>query len=220
MDESIKRVQQSRKTVRANYDRQSTFYDRFVDPLEAPARTTGIEMLDVEPGETVLDIGCGTGEAMIEFSHRVEPEGRVIGVDLSREMCHRTRKKLDRDDITNAGVVEGDATTLPFPTGEIDAGFLSFVLDLIDTPEIPTVLGECARVLGDDGRVCIVGLSRREMAVQTRIYEQLHEWFPTILDCRPLPIQDTVEANGFDPIRVGRGSLWGVPIEVVLATPE
>jgi DNA modification methylase len=102
---------------------------------------------------------------------------------------------------------------------EKKASFMSFTLELFDTPEIPQVLGECIRVLRSGGRICIVSLSKAGGASwMQNFYEWGHEKFPNLLNCRPIYVEKALRDAGFQILNATRTSLWGLPIENVLAS--
>jgi demethylmenaquinone methyltransferase/2-methoxy-6-polyprenyl-1,4-benzoquinol methylase len=157
----VLRVFQSKAETRAFYNKISNVYDLLAEHSEAPMRRLGIERLAVLPGETVLEIGFGTGHCLVDLARATGPTGQVLGVDLSDEMA-----RIARENVTAAGVsgqvcvVCGDGERLPWRDGVIDAIFMSFTLELFDTPAIPTVLAEGRRVLRPGGRLVVVGLSK------------------------------------------------------------
>ncbi|RJP53371.1 MAG: methyltransferase domain-containing protein, partial [Anaerolineaceae bacterium] len=113
---------------------------------------------------------------------------------------------------------QGDAANLPFASGSFDAVFLSFVLELFDTPEIPLVLAECQRVLKPDGRICVVAMSRdKDENIPLRIYEWFHQHVPNYVDCRPIYVVKTLQESGFEISRTEHGQMWGLPVEICLA---
>ena len=148
----ILRVFQSKAETKAYYDKISHVYDRLAEHSEGPVRRAGLEKLDARPGEKVLEIGFGTGHCLVSLAQSVGPTGKVYGLDLSERMCD-----LARDNLHKAGLADrveltcGDAVRLPYPPDSLDAIFMSFTLELFDTPEIPKVLAECQRVLGAGG---------------------------------------------------------------------
>ena len=213
----ITRVSRSKTDARQWYDFLSRWYDLAVDPFEGAARTVGIDLLDVSAGETVLDVGCGTGSALVDFARGADPDGTVVGIDISRGMCRTAKSSLEAVEQVDRGVVEGDGSSLPFRDDTFDAVFASFVLDLFDTPEIPTVLKEWARVMVPGGRLCVVSLTRRTNGPIVWLYERVHERLPRYVDCRPIYVGDTLRDVGFTLVRSRTTSAWGIPVDAVLA---
>ncbi|MFC7173040.1 class I SAM-dependent methyltransferase [Haloplanus litoreus] len=72
--------------------------------------------LDLAPGDTVVDVGCGTGANLPALRERVGPSGTVVGVDFAPGAVARARAHVAREGWTNVHVCRGDATRLPSPT--------------------------------------------------------------------------------------------------------
>jgi demethylmenaquinone methyltransferase/2-methoxy-6-polyprenyl-1,4-benzoquinol methylase len=114
----------------------------------------------------------------------------------------------------------GDAVNLPYPSGALDAVFMSFTLELFDTPEIPRVLAECRRVLRPGGRIAAVGMSKEtEGGIVLETFQWVHQHFPNFLDCRPIFVRRALEAAGFHIESTEIRTIW-VPVEIVLGVKE
>jgi ubiquinone/menaquinone biosynthesis C-methylase UbiE len=142
----------------------------------------------------------------------------VLGIDLSDGMEAKARERL-RD----AGLEDrvelrcGDAAHLPWEDGAIDDIFMSFTLELFDTPEIPQFLSECRRVLRENGRIGIVAITREGPAgFAVEAYEWTHKHFPNLLDCRPIFVRRALEEAGFLIEHASIEKMW-VPVEIVVA---
>jgi demethylmenaquinone methyltransferase/2-methoxy-6-polyprenyl-1,4-benzoquinol methylase len=99
----------------------------------------------------------------------------------------------------------------------MDAVFMSFTLELFDTPEIPRVLAECKRVLRAGGRIGVVAITkegREGFAVEA--YEWTHQHLPNLLDCRPIFVRRALENAGFSIREATITKMW-VPVDVVIA---
>jgi ubiquinone/menaquinone biosynthesis C-methylase UbiE len=218
--ESIARVTRSRAQARATYSRISKWYDLLEGVWETQARNSGLQKLDVTAGESVLEIGVGTGHAAMALAQSVGQTGHVYGLDLAGGMLHVTRSRIEKKQRLAGKIVlmQGDAVGVPFAANSIDAIFMSFVLELFDTPEIPQVLAQCRRVLSPRGRLSIVSLSKTgKTALLRNLYEWGHRQFPQVLDCRPIFVQQALEDSGFKIVEANLISLWGLPVEIVLA---
>ena len=158
-EKEILRVFQSKAETKAFYDKISHVYDLLSEHSEGPVRRSGLENLDARRGEKVLEIGFGTGHPLVSLAQSVGPTGRVYGLDLSERMLDVTRDNLQKAGLAErVELVCGDAIQLPYPSDSLDAIFMSFTLELFDTPEIPKVLAECQRILRPGGRIVVVGV--------------------------------------------------------------
>ena len=214
----LRPVTRSRTAARLAYDRASR-WSRVEEPFERRPLAAGIGLLRARPGEHVLELGCGAGGALVRLARAVGPAGRAVGLDLSPGMLRLAAARLRHAGLADrAELVIADATSVPFTDGSFDAAFMSFTLELFDTPEIPLVLAECTRVLRPGGRIGVVSLSRADpVRWPTRLYERLHDRFPATLDCRPIHGRLALEAAGFEQAQSTVVPLWGLRAEAVVA---
>lgn len=214
----VLRVLQTKDETKAFYNKISKVYDLLADHSEEPVRRAGLEMLNARPGEKVLEIGFGTGHCLVVMARAVGPTGKVYGIDLSEEMLKLAQENLEKEGLADrVELICGDAAELPYPSETMDAIFMSFTLELFDTPEIPSVLAECKRALRPGGRIVVVGMSKEgEGGIVLQVFEWTHKHFPNFLDCRPIFVRQALEDAGFRIERVDRRTMW-VPVEIALA---
>lgn len=220
--QEIEPVTRSKEQAEASYDRMSRWYDLLAGAFEWRHTSTALEMLGAGPGEEVLEIGFGTGKALVRLAMAVGIRGRVFGIDISGGMLKRAGKRLSRAGLgSGVELVRGDAASLPFGDESVDAVFISFALDLFDTAELPVVLSECLRVLKPGGRLCAVSLSTEGAGrLVPRLYMRSRRVMPSLVDCRPIPAARLIEEAGFEVTQREMASLAGMPVETVLAVKE
>ena len=215
---SIEPVRRSHRDARATYDRVSRVYDWLEGPFEADARRAGLRLLDLRAGEHVLDVGYGTGHALVDLARSSGPAGFAAGVDQSAGMQRAARRRLQKAGV-RAALALADATALPYREASFDAAFMSFVLELFDTPEIPAVLAETGRVLRPGGRVGVVALGVTDQpGLMSRLYLAGHRRLPRLLDCRPIPTNRLIRDAGYRIEAAIIRSMWGLPVNIVVAT--
>jgi ubiquinone/menaquinone biosynthesis C-methylase UbiE len=215
----ISRVTRSKEEAKASYNRISRWYDVLAGPSEKKHREAALQMLGAKEGERILEIGFGTGHCLVALAQSVGHSGKVYGIDLSEGMLNIAQARVRQAGVSERVVLEcGDAAELPFESGLFDAVFMSFTLELFDTPEIPTVLHECRRVLRSGGRLCVIAMSKKGKAGPLmRLYEWTHRTFPNYVDCRPILVQEALEDAGFQVVEAQDRSMWGLRGELVLA---
>lgn len=111
----------------------------------------------LQPGERVLDLGCGAGTDSLIASLMVAPEGWVTGIDMTPEMLAKAGAGAKALGATNVEFVEGEAERLPFPDESFDVVISNGVIDLI--PDKDAVFGEIHRVLVRGGRIQIADVT-------------------------------------------------------------
>ena len=116
-------------------------------------RLTGLAGL--RPGDSVLDVGCGTGTLAITAKWRVGPSGVVVGIDASQEMIERAKRKALKAGLEvrfQTAVVEA----LPFPDASFDVAFSTLMLHHLPRPVREQCACEMRRVVKPGGRIVAV----------------------------------------------------------------
>lgn len=105
----------------------------------------------IEPGATVLDLGCGAGTDLLIAAQMAGPSGRAIGVDMTPSMLARARESAEAMGLANVELHESLIESLPAADASVDVVISNGVLDLV--PDKEAVLAEIDRVLRPGGRV-------------------------------------------------------------------
>lgn len=216
--DTVSRVVRSKDEAKASYNRMSRWYDLVAGSSEKKYRDLGLEKLNAQPGEHILEIGYGTGHCIEALATAVTDTGKVSGVDISEGMHDITQARINDAGLRDrVDLHVGDGANLPFSPDSFDGIFMSFTLELFDTPEIPQLLQQCHSILRPGGRIVIVALIKKASKAVS-IYEWFHEKMPTAVDCRPIYAQSDLTAAGFNIQDVMALSMWGLPVEIILAT--
>lgn len=213
----VLRVLQTKEETRNYYNKIAGVYDLLSEAAEKPMRESGIQKLAAKTGESILEIGFGTGHCLVEIGKAVGPTGKVLGIDISDKMVDLGKHLLAKANMLGyADLQRADAEKLPFESNTLDGIFFSFTLELFDTPELPKVLAECKRVLKPGGRIVVVAVSREgKHGAMLSLYEWTHKHIPNLMDCRPIYVRRAFEAAGFTIKDAEVQSMW-VPVEIVV----
>lgn len=143
--------------VRKRYESWSKYYDavdRFpvLSSSGKERRAEAVELLKVEPDETVLDLGCGTGE-MLAIASKLYPRAKLLAVDFSRGMLLKTKQKVKRCD-----AVLADVERMPINDDSIDKLIASYTFTSVPDPE--ACAKEMLRILRPGGRASVLDTAR------------------------------------------------------------
>ncbi len=116
------------------YGRWAGLYDRVatLPPVRAWREATA-DALALDPGDTVVEMGCGTGANLPHLRERVGPEGTVVGLDLTAGMLATARARVERAGWANVHCLQADATAPPVPR-DVDAVLATFVVGMLPDP--------------------------------------------------------------------------------------
>lgn len=118
-------------------------------------RRQAIAALDPRPGDTVVELGCGTGLNFGLLQERIGPTGRLIGIDLTDAMLEEARRRVAEERWRNVELVHEDALDFEYPA-DVNGVISTFALSLI--PECHLVIQRAARALSVGGRLALLEL--------------------------------------------------------------
>ncbi|KAB1186573.1 MULTISPECIES: class I SAM-dependent methyltransferase [Haloferax] len=138
------------------YTRWATLYDAIArrTPGVGSVRTEAADALGLSSGDTVVEMGCGTGANLPYLADRVGPDGTVVGLDFSPGVLDVARERVR--DYPNVHLVRADATQPP--VDDADAVLATFVSGMFADPD--AVVSSWADLVGPGGRLCLVDLAR------------------------------------------------------------
>lgn len=218
-----KEISRVRGEIKETYAKLSKIYATLEERLEKKLRERGLEFLDVQEGEAVLEIGFGTGYTLVEIAKSIGETGKAYGIDITPEMVKLAKERLEREGLAGrVELSEGDARNMPYNDNMFDAIYMACTLELFDTPDIPEVLKEIKRVLKPRGRLGVVSMCREghEDSKFTRFYEWAHRTFPKYANCRPIYIEQSLRGAGYEIIKKEEVMLAGLcPMKIVVSKP-
>jgi phosphatidylethanolamine/phosphatidyl-N-methylethanolamine N-methyltransferase len=137
-------------TVETVYARLAPIYDLIYGITLAPGRRQAMARLAPEPGESILEIGVGTGLSAVTY-----PIGcRVAAIDLSPHMIERARTRLTRLGVEHVTLCRMDAGRLAFADEQFDAIYAAYVMNIVADPV--RAAHEMLRVCRPGGRIVLL----------------------------------------------------------------
>jgi SAM-dependent methyltransferase len=133
--------------------------------------------VDAQPGETVLDIGCGAGLDLYLYAEKVGPAGRLFGLDLSEPMLAKARDNLRSVGVGNVELLLSSADSIPLPDNSVDLVTANGIFNL--SPDKDAVMREVARVLRKSGRTIFAEVVLKG-ELPTEVRREIGDWFRCI----------------------------------------
>ena len=137
----------------------SLYSDAETDGLPADAVVASLgcgnptALAQLEPGQTVLDLGSGGGIDVLLSARRVGPAGKVYGLDMTDEMLELARRNQEKAGATNVEFIKGTIEAIPLPDNSVDVIISNCVINLSSDKD--AVLREAFRVLRPGGRFAV-----------------------------------------------------------------
>jgi arsenite methyltransferase len=137
--------------------------------VASPLRHAGIE-----PGDTVLDLGCGAGIDTILAARRTGPAGRVIALDFLPAMLDRTAAAARQAGLRNVETLHADIEDIPLPDRSIDQIISNGVLNLC--PRKARAFAECRRVLRPGAKLCVSDMTVEDNDLPAEVLTHPAAW--------------------------------------------
>jgi ubiquinone/menaquinone biosynthesis C-methylase UbiE len=137
-----------------HYDITSRLYPAPGYPQRAQRRRA-VQALGLRPGDSVIDIACGTGLNFPLIEELIGPDGRIVGVDLTDAMLDQAQDRIQTNGWSNINLVQADAVDFDFPT-EVDAILSTYALTQV--PDCAGVIAHGAAALSGGGRWVVLDL--------------------------------------------------------------
>lgn len=142
-----------RRVQRYGWDKAAPVYERFWAAQLLPAQERLLEVADLQPGERVLDVACGTGLATFPAADRVGPSGVVVGTDISAQMIADATALAEARGISNTRFVRTDAEALKLGDDEAPFDAAICALGLMYVPDPVDAIRRMAERVRPGGRV-------------------------------------------------------------------
>lgn len=161
-----------------------------------------LDALDPQPGDRVVDVGCGPGFYLADVLDRVGPEGAVTGVDIAEAMLAITARRVEGR--PNATVAEGSATAIPLPDASVDRALSVQVFEYV--ADTAAGLAELRRVVRPGGRVVLWDIDWTTLSWhssdQARMDRMLAAWDRHLVHpAIPRTLAASLRAAGFEDVR-------------------
>src|SRR3954452_11095499 len=165
-------------------------------------------VLNLEPGETVLDLGSGGGIDVLLLAKRVGPTGKVYGLDMTDEMLALARDNQQKAGATNVEFLKGTIEAIPLPDNSVDVIISNCVINL--STDKDAVLREAFRVLKPGGRFAV-----SDVVIRGEVPPDVRRSMELWVGCIAGALQETeytskLQAAGFDTVEVEPWRVYNV----------
>jgi arsenite methyltransferase len=173
-------------------------------PEKAAAASLGCgnptALAQLQPGETVLDLGSGGGIDVLLSAKRVGPTGKAYGLDLTDEMLALARENQQRSGLTNIEFLKGEIESIPLPANSVDVIISNCVINLSGDKD--RVIREAFRVLKPGGRFAVSDVVVRG-DVPTEIRKSMELWVGCIAGAlEEYEYRDKLSTAGFESVDI------------------
>jgi phosphatidylethanolamine/phosphatidyl-N-methylethanolamine N-methyltransferase len=187
------------------YENLAFVYDWVFGPTLHPGRIEAIRKMKIQPGESVLEVGVGTGINLSMYPSR----SAVTGVDLSTPMLDKARDRITNKGLRNCRVAEMDAAQMTFPDESFDIVYAPYLISVV--PDPVKVAQEMRRVCRRGGRIVILNHFKSANPIMSRIETAIspltvHIGFKSDLDLNAFLTQASLTPISIEKVNIPK--MW------------
>ena len=194
MDEDLLMKNQMEQMV-GSYD---AYMRRMTMGREEALRTMTVNLAQVKPGDSVLEVGCGTGTLTLAAKRQAGPSGKVFGIDIIPGMIEVSRQKAAKAGL-EVDFQPGSIDNIPFPADQFDAVMCSFMIFHMSEKVRRKGIKEIQRVLKPQGRLLVLDLALPTQPLQRAIAKAVFGW---MLGNELRELLPLMEEAGFSDIEI------------------
>jgi ubiquinone/menaquinone biosynthesis C-methylase UbiE len=203
------------QVMKSEMEKIAPTYDAYMRKMtfgrEAALREMTVRLAQVKPGDSVLEVGCGTGSLTLAAKRQAGPSGMVAGIDIIPMMIELSQRKAEqaREEIT---FQLGSITGIPFPDNQFDVVMGSFMIFHTSEDTRRKGITEIHRVLKPHGRLLLLDLAMPKAWLQRAIAQRII--FQGGLEHDLQELVPSLEAAGFTDMEYGpaKFSIMGLSI--------
>jgi trans-aconitate methyltransferase len=193
--ETVRRPGSSQEHVVETYRRSARRYDLTsrLYYLQRAHRRSAVEALRLRPGDTVVEVACGTGLNFALVQQKIGPEGRIVGVDLTDAMLVEAQHRIETSGWSNVSLVQADAAEFEFPI-RTDGILATYPHALL--PETRQVIAHGAAALS---------AGRRWVVLDLKVPDNTPRWLARLATAtvgRSTSLDEWIERRPWEAVRV------------------
>jgi phosphatidylethanolamine/phosphatidyl-N-methylethanolamine N-methyltransferase len=183
------------------YDRLASVYDLTFGPTLHPGRVQALQRMQIHPGDTILEVGVGTGINCSMYPSNTE----IVGIDYSDAMLEKARERVARKGLQNVRLLQMDAQDLKFEDNSFDIVYAPYLISVV--PDPVKVAQEMRRVCKPGGRIIFLNklLSKAERLISPMM---VHIGFKSDLDLPAFLAQANLHPISIEKVNIPR--IWSL----------